>query len=217
MSESAVRGTRRWVVVFIGLIALGLETALGLNLAGCGLFDIRDPVRPGEGASCPRLNPSSSDSVLANFVQAMKCKLDGTALYEESLDESFHLVLDQIDVQELSGEWDSLNKKEDVAAQEVLAGDPVVADSFFFAFGDVEPERKDTTAFYLDIPYELLLFRLLGDSLVTADTVSGKAELSLLEDTQAGTWAMTRWVDERDGRHTSFGRWHAERAVPSGP
>jgi hypothetical protein len=80
----------------------------------------------------------------------------------------------------------------------------------------VTPERTDTTAFYLDIPYEMQLIRQNGDSLVIENTIKGKAELSLRE-VGSGTWALTRWVDEREDPFTSFGRWHAERAVPTGP
>lgn len=209
MVKLSPRGTPRLRKVFLGLLALVLYGY------GCGMFDIRDAVAPTTTGGCPRLNPSSSDSVLANFEQAIQCRLDGTSLYAEMLAESFQLVLDELDVQELLGDWDSLNKAEDVSAQEILAGDNAVADSFFFSFGNVQPERKDTTDFYLDIPYELLLIRQEG-GVTVQDTVKGKAELTV-KVVGSGSWAISRWVDERQDPFTSFGRWHAERAIPTGP
>jgi hypothetical protein len=211
MKKSPAGGTRRGFRVFLGMLALGLYAY------GCGMFDIREavgPSNPGEEA-CPRENPSNSDAVLKNFAAAITCKLDGTGLYDQTLAETFQLILDELDVQELVGEWDSLNKAEDVAAQEILAGDDAVADSFHFSFGSVLPERTDTTAFYLDIPYQLLLIRQV-DTLAVADTIKGRAELTIREF-GSGTWALSRWVDERQDPYTSFGRWHAERAVPTGP
>jgi hypothetical protein len=200
MTKDLWQGTWRWWPVFVGLLASGSHSI------GCGMFEIRDPVSPSGGPACRRVSPIDSDKVLENFAQAIGCKLDGMGQYEEALAESFHLVLDIIDVQEMAGAVDSLNRSQDVDAQRLVAGD--IPDSLFFAFGDIEPERTDTTAFYLDIPYELQLIRQEGDSLI----VKGKAELTLIE-TGPGTWVMTRWVDEREDPFTSFGRWHAERAI----
>ena len=181
---------------------------------GCGMFSIRDPVAPDGGAGCPPpLAAIDAPNVLANFGLAVGCKVDGIGQYENALAEDFFLVLDLIDVQEL-GTVDSLSRSQDVNAQQLLSTDS--PDSFYFAFGEQDPERTtDTTAFYLDIPYELQIIDQQRDSLIT--TISGKAEISLAEDPETADWSITRWVDKREELNKSFGRWHGERAIQQAP
>ncbi len=188
-----------------------LMPALVGHAFGCGMFSIRNPIPPPDGGvGCPPpLVADNAANVLTNFGQAVRCKVDGIGQYQDALAEGFFLVLDLIDVQEL-GTVDSLNRLQDVNAQQLLSTDS--PDSFYFAFGEQTPERTtDTTAFYLDIPYELQIIDQQRDSLLT--TISGKAEISLAEDPETLNWSITRWVDKREEPNKSFGRWHGERAI----
>lgn len=202
------KGTGKGVWVF--LVLLG---GVIWNLTGCGLFDIRDPVEPEKNARVPpRAEPLDPDSVLFNFTWAVRYDIDGLQLYEESLRDAFHLVLDPFDVQELGLDVDSLTRNQDVTAQRRWSQE--LPDSFAFSFSSQIVERTtDSTAQYLDIPYELQLIRQEGDSLITTETIRGTADLFLLRDRTTTEWALRRWVDQRQDPFKSFGRWHGERAL----
>jgi hypothetical protein len=213
MIQFAVVGTKRtWPVLLLVLAPLLAET-------GCGLFSIRDPVAPVDpGPEIPRRTPTEPEDVLFNFEEAVKHKVDGLSQYAEALHDDFHLVLDIIDVQELGIEGvDSLSKQRDLDAQRIWSQDTCAvpadcdADSFYFAFDNQQPSTEtDTTAFYLDIPYELQ-FIVQQNNSVSA-TLAGKAELTMVKDEQTTLWSLRRWVDKREEPNTSFGRWHGERA-----
>ena len=158
----------------------------------------------------PHRTPIEPEDVLFNFEEAVKHKVDGLSQYAEALHDDFHLVLDIIDVQELGIEGvDSLSKQRDQDVQRIWSEE--LPDSFYFAFGDQQPSTEtDTTAFYLDIPYELQFIVQQNDSVRA--TLAGKAELTMLKDPQTTLWSLRRWVDKREEPNTSFGRWHGERA-----
>ena len=205
-------GTRRGWPVFLMVMGLVGQT-------GCGMFDLRNPVEPpNPGPGIPSLPWTSPENVLFNFAEAVKANRDGLVQYGDALAEPFELRLDAIDVLEMgAGGREFLCKAADTDAQRTRAGELEAlmtgTDSLSFVFGNIEPERTDTTAFYLDIPYELQLIRPEGDSLI----VQGKAELFMLENRQTLEWEITRWIDKREDPATSFGRWHGERAVVDCP
>lgn len=207
-----VLGTKRGWPVFLLLVGV-------VGQSGCGMFDLREPVAPLEpGSGIPGLPWDSPENVLFNFAEAVKANRDGLVQYGDALADEFELHLDAIDVLELGADGrEFLCKAADTEAQSTRAGELEAlmagTDSLSFVFGDVLPERTDTTAFYLDIPYELQLIRPEGDSLI----VEGKAELFMLENRQTLEWAITRWIDKREDPATSFGRWHGERAVVDCP
>lgn len=206
MIKSCLRGTKRaWPVFLLVLAALGAQP-------GCGLFSIRAPVEPPAGGGIPRRAFIDPDSVLYNLEVAIDYRVDGLGLYDEALNERFSLVLDPLDAAELGTGVDSLDKATDVGAQRLVSQDTSLADSVYFAFGDVQADRKDTTAFYLDMPYQMYLYGPQGDT----TQVCGKADLTVVENT-AGAWSLTRWVDKRQGCDLSFGRLHAEKAIQTGP
>lgn len=208
MIKYCVRGTKRWWPVFL-LVLAGLGSQ-----PGCGLFSIRAPVEPPPGEKIPRKAFIDPDSVLYNIEVAVRYKSLGVPLYDEALEERFSLVLDPLDVLELGTGVDSLDKTDDIGAQRLIASDTALPDSFYFAFGNVQAERKDTTAFYLDMPYHLYLIDTQGD---TTDVICGKADLSMVES-QKGAWSLRRWLDKRqDECDVSFGRFHAERAIQTAP
>ena len=194
-----------------GFLILGWM--LGSLAMGCGMFDIRAPVAPGTGPEVgpPRASPVAPESVLFNFTHAIRYQLNGLQQLGSSLAETFHLVLDEGDVGEINIPGiDSLEKARTVKAQE-LRSQESSADSFYFAFDESEAQKieEGSTAYYLDIPYELRILVRQGDSLVVSQTISGKSDLYLAE-LLGGQWAITRWVDQRQPPNTSLGRWFAE-------
>jgi hypothetical protein len=191
-----------------------MAAAAAVQAAGCGFFDIREPAEPVGPSSCPRANPVDPESVLVNFESAIRCKENGLSIYDESLADGFQLVLDIVDAQDLS--LDSLSKAQDLDAQQILS--ETVSDSLDFAFTRVEPERSSSTiARYLDMPYVLRFLRRQGSVFVPVDSVRGIADTLSVTEQANGTWAVSRWVDQRQAPFLSFGRWHGDRVISTAP
>ena len=192
----------------MGPVLIGVAVMV---LAGCGLFEIRQPVAPpGEGTGPPHRIPDAPDDVLFNFSEAVKFKLDGLSQYEEALAEDFQLILDTIDAQDLGTGVDSLDRTTDVSAQRIRSSESP-ADSFHFAFGSEPVVDEGDIARYFDIQYTLQIIDQQADSLIS--TVEGLAVLTLRQDLQTTLWSLTRWEDKRVGESVSFGKWHGEKAV----
>jgi hypothetical protein len=216
MAKLSCLGTSpRWT----GFLFLGLTLASAG--AGCGMFDIRDPVGPIQATcSAHRATPESAESVLVNFAESFRCQQAAIGQFGETMAEGFHLDLDDLDVQELGiAGLDSLSKAQTVEAQR-LRSIEASADSFAFEFANKQPDgRTEQTAYYLDIPYTLRIGHAQGDSLIVTKTIAGTSDLYLAEG-QASQWFITRWVDQR-GDSTSLGRWYAEKVgssqAPQGP
>lgn len=207
MRKSWLTGTgERWG----GYLLVGL--VLGSLGIGCGMFDIRNPIPPPKpGSGPPHAIPVAPESVLFNFEQAIRYQTDGLDQYGKTLAETFHLVLDQADVADIGiPGTDSLSKSCDVDAQRLRSGESS-ADSFYFAFGNATPTKEGQTAYYLDIPYELDILVRQGDTLAVTQTIKGTSDLYLAQSQATSTWAITRWVDQREAPITSLGRWHAEK------
>jgi len=199
-----------------GFLLLGLTLAsLG---AGCGMFDIRPPTPPGIGGSCVShaASPASAESVLFNFAQSFRCQEAALAQFGETLAETFHLDLDDVDVSELKESGilglDSLSKTQTVDGQRLRSIE--FSDSMVFEFGiPSQSGRTDLTAYFLDTPYLLRIGQSQGDSLIVTQTIAGTSDLYLAEG-QASQWFITRWVDQR-GDSTSLGRWYADKVGSS--
>jgi len=215
MAKSLLSGTRPgWT----GFLLLGLT--LGSIGAGCGMFDIRDPVGP-INATCSvhQASPISAESVLVNFAESFRCQEAASSQFNETMAEGFHLKLDVQDVIDIGiPGLDSLSKAQTIEAQRLRSNESST-DTMVFEFGDVEPVRTDQTAYYLDIPYVLRIGHSQGDSLIVTQTIAGTSDLYLAEG-QAAQWFITRWVDQR-GESISLGRWYAEKVgssqAPQGP
>jgi hypothetical protein len=191
-------GTRRIVV---GLIVM-VGGALVLALSACGLFDIRDGVPPIiVDERCQGDSPTSSDIVVENFALAMECRSDGSALFAQSLTEGFWLVLDDQTVQELENlgvPRDSINHAEMIIAQDRIANSAEFPDSFRFVFTPVVPQDQGGSQVYYELmPYRLEMYQLEGDTAQLTAQYVGSVNLTVSEE-QAGTWAISRWVDFPD-------------------
>jgi hypothetical protein len=207
MIKRLTSGTRGAWPVFLWAAAFG-----AVETAGCGLFDIRDPIEPRNPVGCRRVSPVNAESVLVNFESALGCKGAGIGQYEDALSDEFQLVLDEVDSLDLG--FSFLTKEQSRQALSLLTES--IADSFRFEFDLVTPVEGPDTTSYLDMPYRLDFLRRQGDTLAVVGTVAGTTDLSLAEQL-AGTWAITRWVDQRSEGVTSFGRWQGERVITGAP
>jgi len=161
------------------------------------------------------LPPTSPENVLFNFAEAVKANRIGLVYYAGTLAEEFELQLDAIDA--LAIGRTTLCKAADIDAQRTRADEldflMTDSDTLSFVFGPVSPELTDTTAFYMDIPYELQVVRSESDTSI----VSGIAEILLVENEVSLRWKITSWIDKRVDPFLSFGRWHGDRAVVECP
>lgn len=177
--------------------SIGLTGILALlALAGCGLFDIRDPQDPSRN-SCARHQPNSFDSTVFNFEAGMACKIRGKPNLTEALGSNFKFVLDPIDV---SG----TRRPDSLLASQALTG----FDSFFqstltedrvFAeirYRDLPADRNrtlpDGRQFFDDVVYEIRVTDGKPNPTVKR-TLTGVADIFLADD--GGNWVFDRWVD----------------------
>jgi len=191
-------GTRR---IVLGLIVM-TGGALVLALSACGLFDIRDEVPPIDvDKRCQGDSPTSSDIVVANFALAMECRKDGAALFAQSLTDGFWLVLDDqsvIELEQLGVPRDSINRAEMILAQDRISNSAEFPDSFRFVFTPVVPQDQGGSQVYYELmPYRLEMYQLEGETAQLTTQYVGLVNLTVSEE-QAGTWAISRWVDLRD-------------------
>lgn len=210
-------GTRR---TGMGLIILA-GGALVLALSACGLFDIRDGGPPeNPNPFCQGDSPTSSDIVIANFALAVECREDGSGLFAQSLTERFSLVVDAQDyfeLQQLGVTRDSINRAETILAQERIVTSAEFPDSFRFVFTPVVPQDQGGSQVYYELmPYRLEMYQLDGDTVRLANQYAGLANLTVSEQ-QAGSWAVSRWVDFRDDSgNRSLGYLYALKALTPG-
>ena len=187
--------------IVMGLIVM-VGGALVLAFSACGLFDIRDKVPPIIGGTCGQgESPTSSDIVLDNFTEAMECRKYGSALFAQSITDGFWLVLDfqtREELRLLGVPRDSLNRADMIIAQDRVATSAEFPDSFRFVFTPVVPQDQGGSQVYYELmPYRLEMYQLDGESAVLTTQYSGTVDLTVSEQ-QAGTWAISRWVDGRD-------------------
>jgi len=190
-------GTRR---IAAGLIVLA-GGALVLGLSACGLFDIRDRVSPTIiDARCQGDQPTSSDIALSNFALSIECRKQGSGLFSQSTTDGFWLVLDATSVHDLEllgVPRDSINHAEVITAQDRINNSAEFPDSFKFVFTPVVPQDLGGgKVFYESMPYRLEMYQPEGDTARLTTQYAGETDLTVSEQ-QAGTWAISRWVDYR--------------------
>lgn len=184
----------------LGLLLAGLGVAA---LAGCGLFDIRDPIPPDTGG-CPRHTPSTVDSVVFNFESALGCKVGGTTNLQEALGAPFQFVLDPIDVSSVPQRPDSMTKTVTLNAFDTFYQGTVKNDSLYMRifYQDLPPGRDqdlpDGRHWFDRVNYELRIIAR-GDTVVKA-TYAGIATIYFR--TGSGTWTFDRWQDRGTGGST---------------
>jgi hypothetical protein len=208
-------GTRQ---IVMGLMVM-VGGALVLTLSACGLFSIRDKVPPIVGTCGQGQSPTSSDIVLENLVEAIECRKDGSSLFAQSLTDGFWLDLDDQDVfdlDQLGVPRDSINRVDMIFAQDRVATSSEFPDSFRFVFTLVVPQDQGGSQVYYEfMPYRLEMYQPEGDSAVLTTQYSGTVDLTVSEQ-QAGTWAISRWADHRDGPNSTLGYLFALKAPTPG-
>lgn len=207
MNRALHPGTRRPLA---GLILAA--TAAAIALGACGMFDIREPVAPPGGGTneCAGKLANAPEIVLENFAVAMRCGRDGIGLYEQTLGDHFALELDPLDAGDLGGR-DTLSRAEELQAQQTIVND--VADSLYFEFTLVTPERGDVSAFYQDMPYRLEVISREESTPEVVATYSGTVDLTVVE-AGAGRWVMERWKDQGDqSGNATLGAFHGKYAI----
>jgi len=167
-----------------------------LFVAGCGLFEPRDP-RPvgGPGVNCA--TPNSPDNVVSNIVNHYG-ELAGTTCYSDMLDVTFAFHPDAADSNELApGDTSYVHWTRDVESRDARN---VAADATFhiaafdseYAARVISADQRTQIRFYA---YHLILHA----SQVAPDTLfQGLADITFFQGGDA-QWHITNWVDKRDG------------------
>lgn len=180
------------------LRTLGMIFLCGLTAVGCGLFDTRIPDDP--SGPPPRRVPSDPDSVLYNYEIAVEYRTSGASQLSEALADSFVMVLDTPDANELGIpfvpriEFEKANRD----WQTLRVGPNGVRMNFDNV--SVRPLITDKLAFYDNLPYEIELFNSGG----TVERIAGFADLTMIRDVN---WAMLEWRDiaDQDGATQTYG------------
>jgi hypothetical protein len=150
----------------------------------------------------------------------MECRKYGSGLFAQCLTDGFWLVLDDQSVIELGNlgvPRDSLNRAEMITAQDRIASSAEFPDSFRFVFTPVVPQDQGGSQVYYELmPYRLEMYQVEGDTAQLTTQYSGTVDLTVSEQ-QAGTWAISRWVDFRDGSgNLPLGYLSAVKALTAG-
>jgi hypothetical protein len=176
-------------------------------MAGCSLFDPRDPEDIGGVDQVPWVPPTSMALALENMERTLEAK--SITNYDRSLADEFSIVadfgdsLEAPDIAVLFSDW---GREQEVATTaEILSNGGDV--SLQWTVRDSENINASITR-YLDLGYRLTFQSESGDT-----AFSGNADLYFLEDN--GQWFLTRWVDKRDGSGNST--WGMLRRTPSLP
>lgn len=176
-------------------LAYATLALLGL-VAGCGLFEPRDP-RPGGGPGVNCATPNSPDNVVANIVNHY-AELAGVSCYTDMLDETFLFHPDLTDSSEVPpGDMVFVNWNRDVEsrdARNIAAAATFHSVSFDseYAARVISPDQRTQVRFYA---YHLII----RAPQVAPDTLfQGLADITFFQGSDA-QWHITNWVDKRDG------------------
>jgi len=188
-----------------GLLAAAAVLAFA-GIAGCGLFDTRDPRVPGiSGERCRNL--TDPDSLVENITVHYGQK-SGTSCYSSMLDTAFAFHPDPTDSSNNPDPFAGWNRDIEARVTTNIAADSV--QSFRVAFDslyqtpteDPGPPRR-VTRFY---EYHLLVNRV-GH----ADTTryQGRSDITFQQGANS-SWTILNWQDNTDG--SAFPTWGRLRA-----
>jgi len=194
----------RWLVFGPGLLVAGLGW-------GCGFLETRNPVQPPDVSCLSPLAKTAPENILANYVNAIGCKIQGVNQFQDTMTDIFLFKFDAIDASELG--IPSITRDQAVESFRRGATD-AGTDTLGFAFGDKEPEQSANEARYEKIPYTFQVVD--GDSLTVLMTYSGTADI-VLKTNEFGSWEMVSWDDFNDGSgNPTWGRWLGSRVSAPG-
>jgi hypothetical protein len=191
------RRTRIRAVAGLTLLLLALATALVLAaaLAGCSLFEPRDPERPSSTPTARCRTRSSPDSVAA-IIQESYGTTSGVTCYESALDAGFIFHPDPVDSindpdPNIYAGWNR-DVERRVATNLASAGFAVAVLDSEYAVRYVSPDNGTQVRYYA---YHLLFQPKSGGPEVR---YQGLADLTMRQGPDAH-WAITVWVDKQDG------------------
>jgi hypothetical protein len=183
-----------------------LIVATALTLAGCGLFDTRDP-KPPEGPVVPCLIASSPDNVLDNIRVHYGRPTVGSC-YTPMVDSLFEFHPDQVDSTTtplpFRDPWNRLVEDRvaaNVAADSVSSFTVVFDSTYQDPAIDTGPPQRETR-FY---QYHLLY---LKEGAFVPKRYQGRMEITF--EQKSGLWTIRYWIDHADG--SIFPTWGRLRA-----
>jgi hypothetical protein len=177
-----------------GVTATAAILALAL-VAGCGLFEPRDP-RPGGGPGVNCATPNSPDNVVSNIVNHY-AELAGVTCYTDMLDTSFTFHPDPADSSEALPDTVFNHWTRDIEARDAgnVARDVTFHVASFdseYAARAISADQRTQTRFYA---YHLIIY----SPQASPDTLfRGLADITFFQGSNA-QWHITSWVDKRDG------------------
>lgn len=170
--------------------ALLLAAAALAAVAGCGLFDIRDPLTPVDPEDIPHRTANHPDSVVFNFAAGFGYKSIGDAAMRSALSDSFHLVLDLIDS---GGVPDSLTKSETATGLGSFFRSVVKADSVWISIelrAAIDSTQRGDIWFYDQVPYTVT------NQTKKQTLCAGQSDLYFIQE--KGQWYLVSWHDQSD-------------------
>jgi|SoiMethySBSTD1v2_1073268.scaffolds.fasta_scaffold31703_4 hypothetical protein len=176
-----------------------LPILVGLLVGGCGLFETRDPQKPGSTVDCGLPLTTGTPAVIFN-IQSFYGRPASEVCYANLIDTSFTFHPDAQDSSLFLPEipfvgWD-YNVELSVNSRVASTQDYIQV--FFtsqYASAIISPDQNTELRFW---NYQV---RVRDDSLLVAnDTLrfTGKADLTLQRGSN-GEWKLTNWIDHRGG------------------
>jgi hypothetical protein len=183
--------------------------AIAVVFAGCGLFDIRDPMEPiGEIIVH---TPNDPDSVILNFALGIENERGGIFTLNEALADTFLFKLSLTDAQASYGVNDIfLTRSETLDGwRSFISGAALRNEEFRIVFGPpdrVDPIVPGALVLWDEVPYELTTTMPAGGDSVATKAVIAQGTIDLyFAEKGGGNWAISRWEDHIDGSSVTFG------------
>jgi hypothetical protein len=178
-----------------GVAGLTVLTALAVLVAGCGLFEPRDPIGAGgPGVNCA--TPNSPENVVSNVVNHY-AELAGVNCYSDMLDTAFTFHPDAADSIEALPDTVYNHWTRDIESRDAsnVARDATFHLAAFdseYAARVISADQRTQIRFYA---YHLILHAPQA----SPDTLfRGLADITFFQGADA-QWHITNWVDKRDG------------------
>jgi len=180
--------------------------ALAIALAGCGLFDTRDPEPPGQ--NIPVVGRISPTHVVYNIHIAFEVGSQGISVYDQQISTDYAFEMDPNDVNELGRnpfvDWNKDKEKANMTQvfQRYGAIHPMTLNLHAPNVDSLEADipvdpTADAEVYFDDVPYIIV---------AEQDTsFAGTADVYFRD--KGGTWTMYKWVDSREaaGTQKTFG------------
>jgi len=189
-----------------------IATVLTVGSLSCGLFDTRNPVKPGVATyRCHTL--IAPDSVVANILETygrpdrLGCYGSTLATFVSSMEPGFMFHPDPTDSLEApAGAFDMWDKAKEEGVAAIIANS-ANPDSFHLAFKFPYEVIDDQVDFKIRrYTYEIRYRDRDANAAFKDSLFQGLAELTIRKGT-GNEWQVTDWVDRRDPSGTTTRTW----------